>query len=71
MNYRKHLNVFEGAIYRNVLRLWKARTGGNIDFRSKEGRDVVKDLNLLPTDYIILESIYNQIKDGKLFEERV
>jgi len=71
MNYSKHLNVFEGAIYRNILRLWKARTSGNIDFRSKEGRDVVKDLNLLPTDYIILESIYNQIKDGKLFEERV
>ncbi len=71
MNYNKRLNVFESHVYRNVLRLWKARSKGPIDFRTEQGRGLVKDLNLLPTDYIILESIYNQMKDGKLFEKGV
>lgn len=71
MNCNRRLNVFETHVYRNILRLWKARSKGPICFRTQEGRELVKDLNLLPTDYIILESIYNQMKDGKLFEKRI
>jgi len=71
MEYGRELNVFESNVYGCILRVWKARSGGAIDFKNKESRELIKDLNLLPTDYIILESIYKQIQDGKLSEKRV
>ena len=71
MEYSKELNVFESNVYRCILRVWKARSGGIIDFKNKESRELIKDLKLLPTDYVILESIHKQIQNGKLSEKRV
>jgi hypothetical protein len=59
MTLKRELNNFEIEVYTIILKHWEEELGHPINFTSKKDKRIIKSLNLLPEDYLILEELNN------------
>ena len=57
MTLNQNFNDFEVEVYPIILEYWKNLYAQPLDFSSPACRDLIKDLNLLERDFVILEQL--------------